>query len=65
MEKIIEDVQGKRYDIVEYTFGHESTLKLVELLPVSREKPVERTEALTLDELNVFASHSLLKLIAS
>jgi hypothetical protein len=56
MDKIIEDVKEKRYNTIEYPFGDESALKLMESLPLSQEKALQRTEALTLDELNVFPS---------
>jgi hypothetical protein len=54
MDEIIEDVKEKRFNTVEYPFGDESALKLVESLPLSLDTALERTEALTLDNLNVF-----------
>lgn len=54
MDKIIGDVKEKRFNTVEYHFGDESALKLVESLPLSQETALERTEAFTLDNLNVF-----------
>jgi hypothetical protein len=54
MDKMIEDVKEKRFNSVEYSFGDESTLKLMESLPLSVEKDLERTKFLSLDELNVF-----------
>ena len=53
MDGIIEDVKEKWYSAVEYPFGDESSVKLVECLPASRKKDIERVQVVTLDELNV------------
>jgi hypothetical protein len=53
MERVIDDIKEKRYNTVEYPFSNDSSVKLVESLPASTEKPLQRTEALAFDELNV------------
>jgi len=65
MDRIIEDVKEKRYNTIEYPFGDESALRLMESLPLSLEKPLVRTEALTIDELNVFPHWLFIKLMDS